>query len=1720
MFFNLIIKANQSEGVSFAKETSVSYGMFGSDIDTADYPEMDAREAIVKLSYKIFEKLKKSSKLDPEIKLKLIHSSQNIAQTSPDQKLVYLSSGYFLNIDRLSKTRPELASEDEIAATLAHELAHNLFKHDEFNETPFIEEYAADQHGLEIMDKAGFNVKASLNFFDRLAAKESRKFEGGDLSFERISHPSSFRRKVALENLIGKKVWQHSEKEIKPMYFKSFISEKYHSHSQIEKTHAAIQYIKKESHPAEPFRFISSIRSLIQNAETQPEIFLILNHFHQMIFNNAWLKGTSFSVNEDLWLLVKEQQKTVIENEEKTKQIFLNFVANYLIDEKERGQLTKLNFFKEYQKTHQSIVNLAEKKLLQLGKTPLESTVQLLENVYLSQNSMKVLIKYSDQFNKLKMQLGQSHSRAELMSILGTFSNERLLFEVEAYDLIKSFIDKEFWSNLSELISDLKILIKKINLDDKVFFEGDVILIKNSEEIIYEIDKKNIKFSLPFQFLLNLWNTSQYDLFYKNLFENFNESGMWARTKAEGRQVYFTPFHHLVYMFDLKNFDSKGLKHKKEFVQWARAAFMTHFVETKSDSVSRNISELLLSIVEYTGDNAYPFMEAKSEADDFDFDMELSRADLQMSDLNIYFARFLRNMGIGFKYPLVVKNPPSQFDYPKSLIEKSKYLEQKYFDYQKIEKIQLKDFDSFVGAMNEMQKRFNDFNYKHVLQSQISSWLDEKMKNLKKTFIGDADNLDHHLYTLRLFLDYEQYDDFKNEFALVSKKLEKNLSASKIDVNESDFENKSSEDYLSDVQKIIIKFLDRGYELAVKEKKFESINLLEELQLLAKIYPVEWTVRDSRFLKHFEGRQLHFDEKRLLLSYLISPYLRIQEGEKLFLEIENIVSLSFENHLDLIIKIFPDYSLNRDEKLNNLLMEKGFHFDQAQMSENYFTEFGFMNQSDTIHFQNMGIESMRDLMAMFDAQTRVEVFLWMLDLGPEPWLLRDLRLSAKIPAATFKNGINGATFAEKELFLKEFLIGPVGLLTSRRVSNIEAAEKFYDRLFEVAIPRDLPLKSRQQLKLIFSFLMQSMAPQKKVNCLLSMIEARKNAYDFSQLAVRFLEEMGILGIKLAQYLVSRTKVLSPQMELEFLKLTDRAKPIDKINIFRFLEKELKDSFSKIAEVQNVLGTASIKQVQVLKLDDGSLIAAKIQRPGLREGLGGDFELIDRLFQLIKNNRYLFNEFNLPDSFAQEIKNTLVKEIEFTEETANQTMIAKNVQKRAKKADGIKIIVPELSTALPVTRAFIAEEYVLGSKRWTDLNQIEKMKYAKAVVTEIFQQIFEDKHFHADPHPGNMLFKDNQIFLIDYGQVGKLSIDNEKWLFSLLDSFVSDNMKQLESQILILHQQTPEEKKKNISVSLVKEKLSEYFSKSKNTEGSLLERVQNFTLLLNELGIYLPETFYLLMKTLNSLNYLIETDQKNVNQFIYDFMKTKYQKFKLNPLEKKYQMSESDKQKYYAEVIKKDFGTASIDLSDIDTLPENTRFRKKGDAQTYCLLRTLNLSKAGQVAYFTLQIKNEGEEHLSGQDAGVHFLRDAKNYEVFVKNEWVNLQDLVLTAQSQRVIRSENADEKWRTDYIKGGTKVKLSDAQKKLALKLMGLDIKHIYKMDTTKYMIYPTLPLKEDQEIRINLAGFLNDIKNGNLTEKDVVAMSIVLGTVKELEDLELEIEGRWVKLKDLRLR
>src|SRR5207248_4044359 len=81
--------------------------------------------------------------------------------------------------------------------------------------------------------------------------------------------------------------------------------------------------------------------------------------------------------------------------------------------------------------------------------------------------------------------------------------------------------------------------------------------------------------------------------------------------------------------------------------------------------------------------------------------------------------------------------------------------------------------------------------------------------------------------------------------------------------------------------------------------------------------------------------------------------------------------------------------------------------------------------------------------------------------------------------------------------------------------------------------------------------------------------------------------------------------------------------------------------------------------------------------------------------------------------------------------------------------------------------------------------------AGQLLEAFYRQILTDGFFHADPHPGNMLWSDGTIYFLDLGMVGEVAPDVRERVLLLLLAFWQEDVPFLAEILLLLAPELPE-----------------------------------------------------------------------------------------------------------------------------------------------------------------------------------------------------------------------------------------------------------------------------------------------------------------------------------------
>jgi len=263
-----------------------------------------------------------------------------------------------------------------------------------------------------------------------------------------------------------------------------------------------------------------------------------------------------------------------------------------------------------------------------------------------------------------------------------------------------------------------------------------------------------------------------------------------------------------------------------------------------------------------------------------------------------------------------------------------------------------------------------------------------------------------------------------------------------------------------------------------------------------------------------------------------------------------------------------------------------------------------------------------------------------------------------------------------------------------------------------------------------------------------------------------LEELGPIYVKFGQAVSTRRDLLPPDIADELAKLQDRVPPFDGAVARQLIEasygRPVSEMFAAFDEMP--LAAASIAQVHPARLPDGREVVVKVLRPGMREVIERDLEVLQALAELAE--RYWHDGRRLkPRELVAEYHKTVLDELDLMREAANASQLKRNF------AGSDLLYVPEVHWDWCRKDVMVMER--IHGVPISDLAALKAggtniPRLAENGVRIFFTQVFRHNFFHADMHPGNIfvLIDDPQrprYAAVDFGIVGTLDPRDQHYL---------------------------------------------------------------------------------------------------------------------------------------------------------------------------------------------------------------------------------------------------------------------------------------------------------------------------------------------------------------------
>ncbi len=263
-----------------------------------------------------------------------------------------------------------------------------------------------------------------------------------------------------------------------------------------------------------------------------------------------------------------------------------------------------------------------------------------------------------------------------------------------------------------------------------------------------------------------------------------------------------------------------------------------------------------------------------------------------------------------------------------------------------------------------------------------------------------------------------------------------------------------------------------------------------------------------------------------------------------------------------------------------------------------------------------------------------------------------------------------------------------------------------------------------------------------------------------------LEELGPTFTKIGQILSTRPDLLPPEFIEELAQLQDRVTPLTEEQVVRVMEQDLGVPWEDVFETiePEALASGTIAQVHRASLATGEKVVIKIQRPEAKDLIEQDLALLKFFAKKIGAQPRVRQLIDMQAVF-EHLSSSLHRELDFRLEARNAERM------RGALADFARLAVPRVYTDFSTSRLLVMQD--VGGVPATDIPAgMLRKETARQLLESFCKQILIDGFFHADPHPGNLMWQstEERLYFLDLGLVGEVGADMRELMILLLMAF--------------------------------------------------------------------------------------------------------------------------------------------------------------------------------------------------------------------------------------------------------------------------------------------------------------------------------------------------------------
>ena len=246
-------------------------------------------------------------------------------------------------------------------------------------------------------------------------------------------------------------------------------------------------------------------------------------------------------------------------------------------------------------------------------------------------------------------------------------------------------------------------------------------------------------------------------------------------------------------------------------------------------------------------------------------------------------------------------------------------------------------------------------------------------------------------------------------------------------------------------------------------------------------------------------------------------------------------------------------------------------------------------------------------------------------------------------------------------------------------------------------------------------------------------------------------------------------------------------PLNRAVISKVFSSEFKGSPSEVFSNfdPRAFAAASLGQVHRAETKSGAQVAVKIQYPGIAASIKSDMKMLRTLLSTLANRSNILPNQAVIGTTLDEIEQRLQEEVDYCLEAQHTRWFQQHLQ-----CEGVVIpsVYADYSTAKVLTTSLLTG---LHLEQWlaTNPSQEQRNGYGQKIYDSFLYSAFVLGRLHADPHPGNYLFMNNQqLGILDFGCVKIFDNQFAADKIALLNAFLEADQQRRSASILAAYQQ--------------------------------------------------------------------------------------------------------------------------------------------------------------------------------------------------------------------------------------------------------------------------------------------------------------------------------------------